>query len=62
MALQGNFDPTWLYAPPEVIRERTRAMVQAFGPTGYIANLGHGMLPDVPVEHARVFVEAVKTG
>lgn len=62
VALQGNLDPTWLYAPPEVIRERTRAMVEAFGPTGYIANLGHGMLPDVPVEHARVFVEAVKTG
>ena len=60
VALQGNFDPTWLYASPEVIRERTREMVQAFGTTGYIANLGHGILPDTPVEHAQAFVDAVK--
>jgi uroporphyrinogen decarboxylase len=62
VALQGNFDPTWLYAPPDTIRERTRVMVESFGATGYIANLGHGILPDVPVEHARAFVEAVQQG
>jgi uroporphyrinogen decarboxylase len=58
--LQGNLDPTWLYADPATIRERTRRMVEAFGPTGYIANLGHGILPDVPVEHAKAFVAGVK--
>jgi uroporphyrinogen decarboxylase len=60
VALQGNFEPSWLYAEPKVIRERTREMLAAFGPRGYIANLGHGILPDVPVAHARAFVEAVK--
>jgi uroporphyrinogen decarboxylase len=60
VALQGNLDPTWLYASPPEIRERTRAMLAAFGGTGHVANLGHGILPDVPVAHAAAFVEAVK--
>ncbi len=60
VALQGNFDPCWLYAPPAVIRERTRVMLRAFSGRGHIANLGHGILPDVPVPHARAFVDAVK--
>jgi uroporphyrinogen decarboxylase len=60
VALQGNLDPCWLYATPAVIRERTHAMLDAFGGRGHIANLGHGILPDVPVAHARAFVDAVK--
>ena len=60
VALQGNLEPTWLYAEPSVIRERTHAMLDAFGGAGHIANLGHGILPDVPVAHARAFVDAVK--
>jgi uroporphyrinogen decarboxylase len=60
VALQGNLDPCWLYAAPPTIRERTHAMLNAFGGRGHIANLGHGILPDVPVEHARAFVEAVR--
>jgi uroporphyrinogen decarboxylase len=60
VALQGNLDPTWLYAEPSVIRERTHAMLDAFGGVGHVANLGHGILPDVPVAHAKAFVDAVK--
>ena len=60
VALQGNLDPCWLYAPPAEIRARTRAMLEAFGGRGHIANLGHGILPDIPVEHARTFVETVR--
>jgi uroporphyrinogen decarboxylase len=60
VTLQGNFDPCWLYAEPPVIRLRAHEMLTAFGPRGYIANLGHGILPDVPVANARAFVDAVK--
>jgi uroporphyrinogen decarboxylase len=60
VALQGNLDPCWLYGPPDEIRRRTRDMLAAFGGRGHIANLGHGILPDVPVAHARAFVDAVK--
>ncbi|MBA3497940.1 MAG: uroporphyrinogen decarboxylase [Gemmatimonadales bacterium] len=60
LALQGNLDPCWLYAPPAVIRKRTHEMLAAFGGQGHIANLGHGINPDVPVANARSFVDAVK--
>jgi len=60
VTLQGNLDPGWLYGTPEQIRERTHRMLDAFGGRSYIANLGHGILPDIPVRHARAFVEAVQ--
>ena len=59
--LQGNLDPAWLLAPIDQIKEKTQQMIRAFGKEHYIANLGHGILPEVPVEHARAFVEAVKS-
>jgi uroporphyrinogen decarboxylase len=59
-ALQGNLDPCWLYAEPSEIRERTHRMLDDFGSRSHIANLGHGILPDVPVSHAQAFVTAVK--
>jgi uroporphyrinogen decarboxylase len=60
VAMQGNLDPTLLYAPPEVIRARTEKMLADFGGRGHIANLGHGILPDIPVEHARTFIDTVR--
>lgn len=59
-ALQGNFDPCWLYADPATIRERTHQMLREFSGGPHIANLGHGILPDTPVAHARAFIDAVK--
>lgn len=61
VALQGNLDPTLLYAPPERIREGVKRILDKYGKgNGHIFNLGHGILPDVPVEHAKAFVQAVK--
>jgi uroporphyrinogen decarboxylase len=60
VALQGNLDPCALYAAPAEIRRRTHEMIAAFGPIGHVANLGHGILPDVPPAHARAFIDAVK--
>ncbi len=61
VALQGNLDPCTLYAPVDVIQQRTRTMLNGFkGASGYIANLGHGILPDIPVAHAKTFINTVK--
>lgn len=59
--LQGNLDPCTLYAPPSVIAQRVRDVLAENGRGPHIFNLGHGILPDVPVAHARALVEAVKT-
>ncbi len=61
ITIQGNFDPCNLYAPiPEIIKA-TKDMVNRFGKQHYIANLGHGILPDIPVDHAKAFVDTVKS-
>ena len=59
IVLQGNYDPAKLLLPIPVIKKEVKEMLSAFG-KNHIANLGHGILPNVPVEHARAFVEAVK--
>lgn len=58
--LQGNFDPAWLFLPIPQIQNKVKQMLDAFGSERYIANLGHGILPTVPVDHARAFVDSVK--
>jgi len=61
VALQGNMDPTMLYARPERIREEVRDILARFGHgNGHIFNLGHGITPDVPPEHAVEFFRAVR--
>jgi uroporphyrinogen decarboxylase len=60
ITLQGNFDPARLLAPIPQIKKWVKEMIDGFGPQRYIANLGHGITPNVPVDHAKAFVEAVK--
>jgi uroporphyrinogen decarboxylase len=60
ITLQGNFDPAKLLLPVPEIKKAVTEMISEFGVQGYIANLGHGITPDVPVENAKAFVEAVK--
>ena len=60
ITLQGNFDPAKLLAPIPQIKKWVKEMIDAFGVQNYIANLGHGITPNVPVDHAKAFVEAVK--
>ncbi len=61
VAIQGNLDPSVLYASPPVIRQEVKSILRKFGRgSGHVFNLGHGIFPDVPVEHAKAFVQAVK--
>lgn len=60
ITLQGNFDPARLLAPIPEIKKAVKAMIDGFGTQKYIANLGHGITPNVPVDHAKAFVDAVK--
>ncbi|HSC53731.1 MAG TPA: uroporphyrinogen decarboxylase [Phnomibacter sp.] len=60
ITLQGNFDPAKLLLPIPQLKQAVKEMIDAFGTTRYIANLGHGITPDVPVDNAKAFVAAVK--
>merc|ERR1719187_1245187 len=57
--LQGSLDPCALYADKATIDSLTKEMVEQFGVNRYIANLGHGMYPDMDPEHLGAFVNAV---
>jgi uroporphyrinogen decarboxylase len=57
--LQGNLDPTQLYAPAADIQRATLEMLHRFG-RGHVANLGHGVYPDTPLEGVKAFVNTVK--
>ncbi len=58
--LQGNLDPCVLYADDATIVRQTEEMLSAFGPQRHIANLGHGVYPDIDPEKVRLFVNTVK--
>lgn len=60
ITLQGNFDPSRLLSPIPTIKKMVHQMIDEFGKDKYIVNLGHGILPNIPVNHAKAFVEAVK--
>lgn len=58
LALQGNIDPCVLLGPEETIARAARQGVEQTSGLGHILNLGHGILPNTPVEHALAFVRA----
>lgn len=60
VALQGNMDPTILYASPDSIRAEVKRILASFGAgNGHVFNLGHGITPDVDPENVAVFIESV---
>lgn len=60
VAVQGNLDPIALFADIAEIRNRARAILdKAGGRPGHIFNLGHGILPETPVDHVIALVDAV---
>jgi uroporphyrinogen decarboxylase len=61
VAIQGNLDPTVLYAEKNFIRREVRKVLENYGPgEGHIFNLGHGILPDIDPDNAKAMVEFVK--
>src|SRR5262249_19472493 len=59
-AVQGNLDPVTLFASPQHIRDQAAAILaRAARRPGHIFNLGHGILPQTPVDHVRALVDAV---
>jgi uroporphyrinogen decarboxylase len=59
-AIQGNLDPAALLGPWDVIDRKTRDVLgRAAGRDGHVFNLGHGVLPDTPVEHLQRLTELV---
>ena len=59
-AVQGNLDPLTLFAPiAEIRRQAQSILARAAGRPGHIFNLGHGILPQTPVDHVRALVDAV---
>ena len=60
ITLQGNFDPSRLLSPPTEIKKMVTKMINDFGKDKYIVNLGHGILPNIPLDNAKAFIDAVK--
>ena len=60
ITLQGNFDPARLLSPPSEIKRMVTQMIREFGKDKYVVNLGHGILPHIPLENAKAFIDAVK--
>jgi uroporphyrinogen decarboxylase len=59
-AVQGNLDPAILLGPPELVRERARDILRrAAGRPGHVFNLGHGVLPETPIESLQTLIETV---
>jgi uroporphyrinogen decarboxylase len=63
LAIQGNLEPAVLLGPRELVQERARDVLRrAGGRRGHVFNLGHGVLPETPLEHLQLLVETVREG
>ena len=60
ITLQGNLDPSKLLSPINEIKKSVKNMIDEFGKDNYIVNLGHGILPNTPVDNAKAFIDSVK--
>ncbi len=58
--LQGNLDPAVLYGDYKTVEIETKSMIDAFGKDKHIANLGHGVYPDIEPEKVKCFIDTVK--
>jgi len=62
VSLQGNLDPVVLLSNPETVRAETIKVLDTYGEgNGHIFNLGHGILPETPVENVKMLIETVKS-
>lgn len=59
IGLQGNLDPCYIYAPQERLVEKINEMLDTAPPTKFVANLGHGILPDHDPMQLKLFVDTV---
>jgi uroporphyrinogen decarboxylase len=61
IALQGNLDPSALFAPPETLRAETLRVLKSYGTgPGHVFNLGHGITPEVDPQRVALLVETVQ--
>jgi len=61
VAIQGNLDPSALFAPPDVLRSETLRVLESYGAgSGHVFNLGHGITPEVDPERVAVLVDTVR--
>jgi uroporphyrinogen decarboxylase len=61
VALQGNMDPSMLFASPQRIRAEVASILAGYGHgPGHVFNLGHGITPGVNPDHVTAFVDAVQ--
>jgi uroporphyrinogen decarboxylase len=59
-ALQGNLDPTVLFAVESVIRSHTRRIIDQVRNHGFIFNLGHGILPNTPISAVEIMLDEIR--